>query len=147
MKFGLLFVTVISLSRCTSERPEYEFVKEGFITTNGIYAWGTEKKIMVKNLENASKIFAITDERGKILYQQPLNATFSDNHYWLCYADDKENLYYYNSDYSEAKALIWNPELKKYEEKNFCSTQIHLPEKFKDELKNKATLTDCMSLK
>jgi uncharacterized protein with ATP-grasp and redox domains len=57
-------------------------VKEGFITTNGIYAWGTEKKIMVKNLENASKIFAITDERGEILYQQPLNATFSDNHYW-----------------------------------------------------------------
>ncbi|HCN51615.1 MAG TPA: hypothetical protein DIT10_21445 [Chryseobacterium sp.] len=101
---------------------------------------------MVKNLENASKIFAITDERGEILYQQPLNATFSDNHYWLCYADDKDNLYYYNSDYSEGKALIWNSELQKYDEKNFCSTQIHLPEKFKDELKNKATLTDCMSL-
>jgi hypothetical protein len=64
MKFGLLFVTVIFPLHF--ERPEYEFVKEGFITTNGIYAWGTEKKTMVKNLKNASKIFAITDERGEI---------------------------------------------------------------------------------
>lgn len=146
MKLSLLLFIMISLSRCSSERPEYDSIKDGLITTNGIYAWGTQKKIIVKNLENSSKIFAITDGRGEILYQQPLNRTFSDHHYWLCYADDKDNVYYYNSDYTEAKALIWNPELKKYEEKDFCSIQIHLPEKFKDELKNKTNLTDCKSL-
>jgi hypothetical protein len=43
---------------------------------------GNGKENHGEKSENASKIFAITDERGEILYQQPLNATFSDNHYW-----------------------------------------------------------------
>ncbi|GAA5102856.1 hypothetical protein GCM10023210_44220 [Chryseobacterium ginsengisoli] len=149
MRFILSLFTILSLTQCSSDNsPKHSFILEGFIKTNGSYSWGkTQKNIVVKNIENSCKIFAITDKRGRILYQQPLNVTFSDYHYWLCYADDKDNLYYYNSDYNEVKALIWNSELKKYDEVNFCSTKINLPSKFKDELKKDATLTDCLSLK
>lgn len=147
MKFGVFLFTILTLTRCSSESPKRENIREGFITTNATYSWGWKKNVIVKNIENSCKILAITDERGKVLYQQPINMTFSDHHYWLCYVDNKENLYYYNSDYDEAKALIWNAELKKYDEKNFCLTSINLPEKFRNELKNNATLSGCLSLK
>lgn len=148
MNFRLFLFIIVSFISCTSDHPKHGQIQEGFIETNGNYTWGVHrKKIIVKNLENSCKIFAITDERGKILYQQPLNKAFSDHHYWLFYADDKDNVYYYNSDYSEAGALIWNSELKIFDEKDFCSTLIHLPEQFKEELKNHETVANCISLK
>jgi len=148
MKFTLFLFVILSLTYCSSEKSKHNFIQEGFINTNATYSWGrTQRKIIVKNIENSCKVFAITNENGKILYQQPINMTFSDNHYWLCYVDDKENLYYYNSDYNDAKAIMWNSELNKYEEKYWCSTKINLPVEFKNELKDKATLSNCLSLK
>lgn len=147
MKLTFVLIVFFVLTGCSSEKPKYNYIHEGFITTNATYSWDNEKKIIVKNLENSCKVFAITDKRGKILYQQPLNMTFSDYHYWLCYVDDKANLYYYNSDYSDTKAIMWNSELNAYEEKNWCLTEISLPAEFKNGLKDKTTLNNCLSLK
>ncbi|MCU7618401.1 hypothetical protein NZ698_14465 [Chryseobacterium sp. PBS4-4] len=149
MKFILLLITILALTNCSSDHnSKFKSIDEGFIETTGTYLWGrTQKTIVVKKIENSCKIFAIIDKKGKVLYQQPMNVAFSDYHYWLCYVDDKENLYYYNSDYDEPKALIWNQELQKYDEKNFCSNKISLPKKFKTELSSKETLIDCLSLK
>lgn len=64
------------------------------------------------------------------MYQQPLNIVFSDYHYWTLYADGNQNIYFYNADYSESKALIWNSELNKYNELDFCNPKVELPKDF-----------------
>ncbi|AWA31128.1 hypothetical protein HYN48_14080 [Flavobacterium magnum] len=103
--------------------------------------------VIVKRLENESFIFAITDRKRNILYQQSLVETFSELHYWLLYADDKQNIYYYNSDYSSQKALLFDAEKKEYNAIDFCTFEINLPKEFKKKLADDTNLGNCISLR
>lgn len=144
----LIICTILSLSRCSNKSPKIVSIKEGFITESGTYYWGRNDNIIImKNIGDGEKIFAITTEKGKILYQQPINITFSDFHSWKLYVDDKQNAYFYNGDYYETSALIWNNTENKYNEINFCATKILLPSAFKKELLNPTSnFRNCKSL-
>jgi len=145
MKRTIFLIFILILSSCEKQKKSDEVIQKGFITESKTYYWG-DKNIIVKDIEDNCKIFAITDKRNRIIYQQPLNIVFSDYHYWILYADDTQNIYFYNSDYSQSKALIWNSELNKYNELDFCNTKVDLPKDFIDKLKSKASLKNCKSI-
>lgn len=145
MRIVLFLILILQLSSCSKQSRGTEIIQKGFITESKTYYWGN-KNIIVKDIEDDSKIFAITNEKNKIIYQQPINIVFSNYHYWTMYADENQNVYFYNSDYSESKALIWNAKQNKYDEKNFCSEKINLPAEFINELKDKNTLKNCKSV-
>ena len=144
MKNILVFLIVISFARCNHDDkiPKNHF---GFIEKSGIYYLGNWNTIVVKDIEDNSEIFAVKDINNEILFQQTLNETFSNYHYWKMYVDKEGNIYYYNGDYQDSKALIWNKNEKKYHTVNFCFTKIELPLEFKKEISEH--IDNCKSLK
>ncbi|WP_234111059.1 hypothetical protein [Chryseobacterium sp. R2A-55] len=147
MKTLLIIFTILSITRCDNPSRKVESIKSGFITESGTYYWGRNQNIIMKNIGDDEKIFAITTENGKILYQQPINITFSDYHKWTLYVDEKQNAYFYNGDYQETKALIWNKTENKFNEINFCQKSISLPADFKKKLLDpNLNFTSCKSL-
>lgn len=147
MKIFILFFTILSLTRCENQSKKIENIKSGFISDSGLYYWGLNQNVILKNIGDGEKVFGITDEKGKILYQQPINVTFSDYHSWTLYVDDKQNAYFYNGDFQEAKALIWNKTEQKYYEIDFCQKKVLLPADFKKKLLNPTSnFKNCKSL-
>ena len=148
MKSLIILLAIFSITRCESQAKKTESIKSGFITESGLYYWGLNQNVIVKNIGDGGKIFGITNENGKILYQQPINVTFSDYHSWTLYVDDKQNAYFYNGDYQESKALLWNNAEKKYDEIDFCKNEIKLPTVFKEKLLDPTSnFGNCKSLK
>jgi len=149
-KVKILFVHLLLLSlfiSCGDPGLDHKNLQSGFIYEAGIYSNPHQgKNILVKELKDGSLIFAIRNSRNKILFQQSLNQTFSKYHYWTLYVDINFDVWYYNSDYSSSKAILFNKEIKVYEIKDFCDAQLQLPEKFRKELKLKSTLLNCESL-
>ena len=144
MKSIIFTLLLLIITSCRRQSEKIETIQDGFITETGIYYWGN-KTIILKNIDENSKILGIVNEKNKIIYQQPLNMVFNNSHYWTLYAEGNQNIYFYNSDYSESQALIWNSNENKYEEKDFCKVKMDLPIEFVKELKSKATLINCKS--
>lgn len=148
MKNLIILLVISALTRCESQSKKNEFIKNAFITDVGTYSWINNKSIIVKNIDDDSKIFGIADDKNRIIYQQPMNVVFSNYHKWILYADENENVYFYNGDYSETKALLWNTKSKKYDEVNFCATEIKLPIEFEKKLLDPTSnFGNCKSLK
>lgn len=149
-KVKILFLHLLLLSLFTSCRDsglDYKNLKSGFIYEAGIYSNPHQRKnLLVKELKDGSLVFAIRNSRNKILFQQPLDQTFSKYHYWALYVDTNFDIWYYNSDYRSLHAILFNKETQVYETKDFCDAQLQLPEKFRKELKLKNTLQNCESL-
>ena len=151
MMFKNIFFILISFSflylfnSCTRKNEYKSFhLQKGFISEPGTYYWNSKKIIIIKNIDNAGKIFAVLDKKRNVIYQQPINRTFTNFHYHRLFIEGN-NLFYYNSDIGENIALIWNNDLSKYDTiKNFCSKKIHLPKELKEELK--PHLDNCISL-
>jgi hypothetical protein len=144
--FVILFLILIS---CGKPALKSQHIKSGFINEAGEYSVFLKdfktKKIIVKQLKDESIIFAITDNLNKTLFQQDLNETFSAYHYWCLYVDVDANVWFYNSDYSSSKAIIFNKKTELYEMKDFCNEKLILPKEFKKELDLKSTLQSCKS--
>ncbi|WP_055726138.1 hypothetical protein [Flavobacterium chungangense] len=133
MSFHILFL-VLFIS-CNNSELRSKNIKSGFLYDAGIYNIpGKNRNILIKELKDGSKIFAIRDHNNKILFQQSLNETFSANHYWLLYIDKDTNVWYYNSDYISHQAILFNKKTQKYEMKDFCTSKLHLPSEFKKEI-------------
>jgi len=145
--FIMLFLILVS---CNNSEFKSNRIKSGFINEPGEYSIFLKdfktRKIIVKQLKDESIIFAITDNSNKILFQQNLNETFSSYHYWCLYVDVDANIWFYNSDYSSSKAIIFNKKTELYEMKDFCNEKLLLPKEFKKQLDLKSTLQNCKSI-
>ncbi|MDM1299003.1 hypothetical protein HXZ94_10895 [Empedobacter falsenii] len=140
----LPFIFILSCNKKTQNNSSH--IQKGFISESGTYYWNLNKKIVIKNIGDGGKIFAILDKLNNVIYQLPFNNTFSDYHYYSFYIDENQNAYYYNSDLDDYKALIWNNNLNKYDTINdFCSNKISLPVEFKKEIQSH--VNNCESLK
>src|SRR4051812_22789762 len=146
----LIILVCLFFSSCGNSAPENFQIKSGFIFEPGIYhifqPKFKSKNIILKEFKDGSKIFAITDSMNKILFQQSINQTFSKYHYWCLFVDENANVWFYNSDYSSAKAIILNEKTKLYEMKDFCAEKLNLPVEFRKELELKNTFNNCKSL-
>lgn len=143
----LIFLSTLFLfTTCNKNSQENSFhLKKGFILKPGIYYWNLKNTIIVKNIDNTGKVFAVLDKKRNVIYQQPITHSFSDIHYYSMFVDEKRNIYYYNSDIGDQIALIWNNNLNKYDTiKNFCSQKISLPKEFREEIQ--PHLSNCKSL-
>lgn len=145
--FIVLFLILVS---CNNSKLESHRIKSGFIYEPGEYSIFLKdfktRKIIVKQLKDESIIFAVTDNLNKILFQQDLNEIFSAYHYWCLYVDVNANIWFYNSDYSSSKAIIFNKRTALYEMKDFCNEKLVLPKEFKKELDLKSTFQNCISI-
>jgi hypothetical protein len=145
--FVVLFLILVS---CNDSELKSHRIKSGFIYEPGEYSIFLKdfktRKIIVKQLKDESIIFAVTDNLNKILFQQDLNQTFSSHHYWCLYVDANANIWFYNSDYSSSKTIIFNKRTALYEMKDFCNEKLVLPEEFKKELSLKSTFQNCKSI-
>ncbi|KAF2330324.1 hypothetical protein [Flavobacterium ginsenosidimutans] len=130
----LLFVS------CNNYQLSYKSIKSGFLYDDGIYTIpGKDRNILIKELKDGSKIFAIRNSKNKILFQQSLNETFSAYHYWVLYVDKNADIWYYNSDYFSSQAVLFNKETQQYEMKDLCRNKIQLPLEFKKEIESKGS--------
>lgn len=128
----LLFVS------CNNYQLSYKSIKSGFLYNDGIYTIpGKDRNILIKELKDGSKIFAIRNSKNKILFQQNLNQTFSAYHYWVLYVDKNADIWYYNSDYLSFQAVLFNKETQQYEIKDICKFKLELPIEFKKEIESK----------
>lgn len=132
-------LTLLFLS-CNNSQLTYKSIKSGFLYEAGIYSvLGKDRKILIKELKDGSKIFAITNRNQKILFQQSLNQTFSAYHYWTLYVDKNADIWYYNSDYMSHNGILFNKETQQYEMKDFCKLKLKLPIEFKTEIEDNAS--------
>lgn len=135
---------------CGKSGLESKSIKSGFISEPGIYYIHNSKhrNVLVKELKDDSILFAIRDSQNKILFQQSLNETFSNYHYWCLYVDENSNIWFYNSDYMSSKAILFNENTKLYEMKDFCNVKLKMPKEFEEELKLKNSFENynCKSL-
>lgn len=149
-KYLYIVLTLCFLSCSNSEQKKYS-IHGGFIVEAGLYKFidsnNLRRNVILKEFKDGSTIFAITDLKNKMLFQQNINLTFSKYHYWCLYVDNDVNIWYYNSDYSLTKAVIFNEETDSYEEKDFCELKLNLPIEFLERINKKATLENCKSLK
>lgn len=136
----LLFIALISIS-CKENKAQ--IIEEGYITKTGVYFF-KNKKLYFEAFENGTKIFYIKTNKNKLLYQSPIHIRFDDYHYWFIYLAKNQNIYFYNSDYSYQRVLIWDKEKKSYVEKDFCIDKVFIPEKLKAEM-SKNSLKNCIN--
>lgn len=130
----LLFVS------CNNYQLSYKSIKSGFLYNDGIYTIPVkDRNILIKELKDGSKIFAIRNSKNKILFQQNLNQTFSAYHYWVLYVDKNADIWYYNSDYLSFQAVLFNKETQQYEIKDLCRNKIQLPLELKKEIESKGS--------
>jgi len=145
----LILLVSMFLNSCGNSPLERHRIKSGFISEPGIYNVIQPKfqsrNIIIKEFTDESRIFAIRDSRNKVLFQQSINETFSNYHYWCLFVDENANVWFYNSDYSSTNAIIFNEKTKQYEMKDFCEEKLILPAEFKKELDSKNTLENCKS--
>ncbi|WJS96982.1 hypothetical protein NYQ10_11110 [Flavobacterium johnsoniae] len=120
---------------CNNYQLNYKSIKSGFLYEDGIYTIpGKDRNILIKELKDESKIFAIRNGKNKILFQQSLDETFSPYHYWVLYVDQNANVWYYNSDYMSYQTILFNQKTQQYEMKDLCRYKIQLPSEFKKEI-------------
>lgn len=147
MKIFFFCVLSFLIVSCNNSELRIKTIHSGFIEESGIYNLPRKKiNILVRELKDGSIIFAIRNSQNKILFQQSLNETFSQFHFWKLYVDENANIWYYNSDYISSKALLFNEKTQLYEIKDFCSTQFQLPFKFKKAIEHTID-KNCQSLK
>lgn len=121
-----LILLVVLVSYTKQERMSGFMPKAGFIEQPGIY---TSKSaiIIIKKYDDGSLTFGVSNRKYKIIYQQSIFSSFSDNLYWFLYKDDKENIWFYSSDIQESKVLIKDSLTNTYTVHDFCREKIELP--------------------
>ncbi|MEO8237463.1 MAG: hypothetical protein ABI576_05090 [Flavobacterium sp.] len=127
MKIQVLIILASILASCTKEKSTSGFIpKSGFMEQPGIY---TSKSaiIIIKKYDDGSLTFGVADRKYKIIYQQSIFSSFSDNLYWFLYKDEKENIWFYSSDIQESKVLIKDSLTNTYTVHDFCKENIKLP--------------------
>ncbi|MBF7091548.1 hypothetical protein IUY40_08345 [Flavobacterium sp. ALJ2] len=151
MKKNLLFLLFLLFVSCNKSELKRQQIKSGFINKPGVYSVFQNdletKKIFLKQIKDEHLIFVISDIHNKILFQQNSNnpfSTFTPYNYWCLYVDEQANVWFYNSDDSP-KVILFNPETKLYEAKDFCRTKLLLPKEFRKKLELKSTFKNCNS--
>jgi len=133
-------ILILLFLSCNNYQLNYKSIKSGFLYEDGIYTIpGKDRNILIKELKDESKIFAIRNDKNKILFQQSLDETFSAYHYWVLYVDKNADVWYYNSDYFSSQAILFNKESQQYEMKDICKFKIELPIEFKKEIESKGS--------
>ncbi|GAB1856714.1 hypothetical protein MHTCC0001_15500 [Flavobacteriaceae bacterium MHTCC 0001] len=125
------FITIILLVSCKNNNDKiYNITPDHIISMPGIY-YVKNYKISVKEFKNGSLVFAISDKKNKLYFQQSILESFNKLSLWGLYVDENDNLWFFNSDYNKTDVWIRNDDSSTgYEKKNFCKEQLALPARF-----------------
>ena len=127
MKKYIIIVTAIFLVSCSKQEKVYEFMPAaGFMNNPGTYI-SKSAIIIIKEYDDGSLTFGVSDRKHKIIYQYNIFSSFSDQQYWFLYKDDQENIWFYSSDIQESIVLLKDTFHNTYSVHNFCSEKIKLP--------------------
>jgi hypothetical protein len=135
-KYLLICLIYFFLTSCREEVNQIQFSKGGMITKKGIYLC-RKITILVKSFEDGSLVYAVTDKRNKIIYQQSIYLSFSDSQFWRIYVDKNSNVWFYSSDIQESNVLVKDSKSNEYIIKNFCEEVLTIPKELLKELSNK----------
>lgn len=95
-----------NLTRENKDNKTGAFVKkDAFINAPGIY-YLNDISIIVKEFKDDTIIYGIFDYYNKPLYQRNINNSISNHMKWTIYIDEKNNIWFYNSDYQETNVFI-----------------------------------------
>ena len=127
MKIYILIIFASLVVSCSKDKQFYEFMPQsGFVEKPGIYR-SKNVIINVKKYDNGSLTFGVADRKYKIIYQQSVFSSFSDNAYWFIYKDKYENIWFYSSDIQQTTVIMKNGSTNSYSIHNFCKEKIKLP--------------------
>lgn len=103
--YCLLIYALIGCGRQNTEKIENINNKNVFINEVGTYYY-KEYVIHIKQFKDGSLIYGIFGLlRNECLYQQNLTDTFSNYSKWTLYIDDKDKIWFYNSDRNETSVM------------------------------------------
>lgn len=127
MKIKISIILALILISCKQEKRTDGFMPNpGFIEKPGVYT-STNAVINIKKYDDGSLTFGVSNRKYKIIYQQSIFNSYSDNSYWFLYKDDKENIWFYSSDIQESKVLMKDSLTNTYTVHDFCKENIKLP--------------------
>lgn len=134
-KFLLICFCIFTSLSCSQNNLANSRIKpETFIVKPGKYFLGS-KQIWLKKFTDGTLVFAIGDDLNrKVLYQQNMFTAFSDNHKWLLYVDDKENIWLYNGDLQIYNVLVYDMVNHDYKVRDYKKDNLEIPTAFKTKL-------------
>lgn len=124
--FTIIMIVFFFFS-CKNESDIKE-LKDGFVTEAGKYYIGNNEFELFQ-VVNGSLIFAMQDSAKSLLFQRGIGNPFSSFQKWVLFFDNKNNLWFYNSDYAET--YVWIKEKDgEYTCHDFCKENLPLPTEF-----------------
>ncbi|WP_042720374.1 hypothetical protein [Flavobacterium sp. B17] len=113
--YYILIFCLVGCGKDDSNKINYITHNNVFINKSGEYYY-KDYKILVKEFNNETLIYGVFGLlRNQCIYQQNLTATFSDYSKWTLYIDDKDSIWFYNSDRDEITVLYYKDKQLIYE--------------------------------
>ncbi|WP_261512641.1 hypothetical protein [Chryseobacterium paludis] len=82
------------------------FIKKNtFINSPGLY-YGRDISIVVKEFKDGTIVYGIFDINNDLLYQRNINNSISNHMKWTIYADNNNQIWFYNADYQETNVFV-----------------------------------------
>ena len=123
------------LSGCTSKVDLQWLPNGGIIKSKGTYQT-KNYRIIVREFENGSLVYGVSNNKNKIIFQESILQAFSKNQYWCLFWDKDDNLWAYNSDFNSTDVWLKKAGANAYEKNDFCELGLPLPQEFESELNN-----------
>ena len=128
----LFILVLLVLASCGKSDEGISLKHDNFITEPGTYYF-SGKQLKLKEFTDGSLTFGVSlSGTNKVLYEHSMFKAFSKYQFWRLYVDDKDNIWFYDSDYHEAIVLVWDDTNGKHVQQDFMKEKENAPKAFAD---------------